>query len=86
MLTIAKLKRWSINYYNDTAQRRRAGRPGCCRGPMAGWGSTTPNATPAPRCGCAPATPDTAAELVGLTDVAARRRGGRSGGGGALAR
>ena len=72
LLTISKLKRWSINYYIDTAQAaEHAAR--ICSARAAGWGSTTPNTRPEPRYGCWPATP-TPRELVGLTD--AQRAGG----------
>ena len=57
MLTISKLKRWSINYYIDTAQAAETRYPRSARVLAAGWGSTTPNAKPAPRHGCWPATP-----------------------------
>lgn len=46
MLTIAKLSRWSINYYDDTA-RPRVRPPSMPSAPVAGWGSTTPSTTPA---------------------------------------
>ena len=48
MLTISKLKRWSINYYIDTAKAAEHA-AGTWRAPMAGWGSTTPSARPEPR-------------------------------------
>jgi hypothetical protein len=38
MLTISKLKRWSINYYIDTAQAGSTLR-GIWRGRAADWGS-----------------------------------------------
>ncbi|MDT7766412.1 MAG: hypothetical protein QOC63_5832 [Mycobacterium sp.] len=60
MLTISKLKRWSINYYIDTAQAAESAARDLARaggGLAAGWGSTTPNAKPAPQSGCWPATP-----------------------------
>ena len=73
MLTISKLKRWSINYYIDTAQ---AAEHACriWRGRAAGWGSTTPNTKPAPRYGCWPATPTPSPRWSALTD--AQRAGG----------
>ena len=57
MLTISKLKRWSINYYIDTAQAAETRCQGSGGGRMVGWRSTTRSAKPAPRCGCWPATP-----------------------------
>ena len=39
------------------------------RGPAADWKSSTPNAIPARRYGCWPATPTLSPKLVGLTDV-----------------
>ena len=74
MLTNSKLKRWSINYYIDTAQAAETAARDLAR-PGGGLGSTTPNAKTVPRCGCWPATPtpsgntDTVARLVGLTDT-----------------
>ena len=56
MLTISKLKRWSINYYIDTAQAAERAAV-IWRGRAAGWGSTTPSAKLERRCGCWPATP-----------------------------
>ena len=50
MLTISKLKRWSINYYIDTPRPPRPLHE-ISPGPAADWGSTTPNAKPLPRCG-----------------------------------
>ena len=75
VVTISKLKRWSINYYIDTAQPP-SGPRGICTAPVAGWGSTTPNTRLAPRCGCWPATPTRSARWWGLTD--AQRAGGEA--------
>ena len=73
MLTISKLKRWSINYYIDTAQAAEHAARDLARA-AAGWGSTTPSAKPAPRHGCWPATPTPPPGWSGLTD--AQRAGG----------
>ena len=85
MLTIAKLSRWSINYYNDTA---KAVGQAAKDAQKAGGGLGeyyTEHDTRTPVWLCAGDT-RTAATLVGLTDIAARRRRGRYRGGGALAR
>ena len=54
----------------------RAASQGPGSGPAVGWASTTPNTTPAPRRGCAPATPTPSAKLVGLTEI--QRAGGEA--------
>jgi hypothetical protein len=53
VLTIAKLKRWSINYYIDTAAaaEHAAGDLARAGGGLGEYWSTTPNAKPAPRYG-----------------------------------
>ena len=56
MLTISKLKRWSINYYIDTAQAAERAAKDLVRA-GGGLGSTTPSVRPAPRSGCWPVTP-----------------------------
>ena len=75
MLTIAKLSRWSINYYNDTARAagqaaedaQRAG------GGLGEYYSEHDTRTPVWLCA---GDTRTAAELVGLTDV--QRAGGEA--------
>ena len=75
MLTIAKLSRWSINYYNDTAKAvgqaaKDAGKAG------GGLGEYyTEHDTRTPVWLCAGDT-HTAAQLVGLTDI--QRAGGEA--------
>jgi hypothetical protein len=51
VLTISRLSRWSIRYYNDTADAARAAAMDRTAA-GAGWVSTTPRPTPAPRRGC----------------------------------
>lgn len=56
MLTIAKLSRWSVNYYNDTARAAGQAAKDAQRA-GGGLGSITASTTPAPPLGCVPATP-----------------------------
>jgi hypothetical protein len=85
MLTISKIKRWSINYYIDTATA--AGRASADRqranGGLGEYYSEHETRTPVWLCA---GDAHTAAALVGLTDR--ERAGGdrRPRGGGALAR
>jgi hypothetical protein len=73
MLTISKLKQWSINYYIDTAQT--AERAAKDRARAAGaWGSTTPSTGREPRFGCWRATLEQSPGWPGLSD--AQRAGG----------
>ena len=73
MLTIAKLSRWSINYYNDTARAAGAG-AGDARRAGGGLGDYyAEHDTRTPVWLCAGDT-HTVAKLVGLTDV--QRAGG----------
>ena len=73
MLTISKLKRWSINYYTDTAET--AARASCDRtragGGLGEYYSERETRTPA---WLLAGDTHTAARLVGLTD--AERAGG----------
>jgi hypothetical protein len=55
MLTIAKLKRWSINYYIDTAQAAEHAAKDRARS-GGGLGNTTPNVKRAPGRGSWSAT------------------------------
>ncbi len=85
MLTISKLKRWSINYYIDTAAA--AGRATTdlrrANGGLGEYYSEHETRTPVWLCA---GDARRAAALVGLTRCAAGRWGGRLDGGGALAR
>ncbi|GLD45114.1 TraA/ATP-dependent exoDNAse/relaxase [Mycobacterium kiyosense] len=73
MLTIAKLSRWSVNYYNDTA--RAVGQAAqdlqCAGGGLGEYYGEHDTRTPTWLCA---GDAHTAAELVGLTDV--ERAGG----------
>ena len=75
MLTIAKLSRWSINYYNDTA--RAAGQAAKdaqrANGGLGEYYSERDTRTPVWLCA---GDTRTAAELVGLSDV--ERAGGEA--------
>ena len=85
MLTIAKLKRWSINYYNDTARAAGQAATDLARagGGLGEYYSERDTRTPVWMW---PATPARSPTLVGLDRCGACRWAGRSGGGGALAR
>ncbi len=68
MLTISKLKQWSINYYIDTAQT--AERAAKDRARAAGvWGSTTPSTGREPRFACWRATLEQSPGWPGLSDA-----------------
>ena len=56
MLTIAKLSRWSINYYNDTARAAGAAATDAQRA-GGGLGEYYSEHDTRTRSGCAPATP-----------------------------
>jgi hypothetical protein len=73
VLTIAKLKRWSINYYIDTAQtaERAAKDQACAGGGLAEYYSERETRTPV---WLLAGDTHTVAALVGLTD--AQRAGG----------
>ena len=73
MLTIAKLKRWSINYYIDTAQTAEHGSPDLARagGGLGEYYSERETRTPV---WLLAGDTHTVATLVGLTD--AQRAGG----------
>lgn len=68
MLTIAKLSRWSINYYNDTARTAGAAATDAQRSGGGLGEYYAEHDTCAPMWLCAGDT-HTAARLVGLTDV-----------------
>ena len=75
VLTIAKLSRWSINYYNDTARAAGAGRQGRAAGQRRAGRVLLRARHPPPVWLCA-GDARTAAELVGLSDV--QRAGGQA--------
>ena len=85
MLTISKLKRWSINYYIDTANTAQRATADLQRagGGLGEYYSEHDTRTPVWLCA---GDTRTAAGLVGLSDT--QRAGGEAdaGGGGALAR
>ena len=56
MLTISRLSRWSINYYNETAREAKQAAM-TANEPTGDWGSTTQSARPGCRHGCLPETP-----------------------------
>ena len=76
VLGISRLSRWSIGYYNDTANKAMAASMDRRRANGRSWGSTTPRATPAPTWLLTGNT-DKVAEFVGWA-VAPRRAGSRT--------